>query len=286
MRSLSELGEEARKLAAAGRFVLPLHTPNGRACSCGRRRCDSAGKHPRGVYGLRHATTDLAQVEAWWHGQPDANVGMRTDGLVAFDLDGPAGRRSLEQLEWDLGALPETRGQRSGRGEHRFYATPPEVLIGNSTHTLGDPPGLHLRAGDRGYVVAAPSLHASGRRYRWLDPEAPIAPLPEAWLERLLELPRLEPLELAPEGDSTRYGRVALEAELAKLRAAPVGRRNETLNLCVFKLAQLVAGGELEHDYLYENAHAAALAAGLGEYETAKTIASATKAGLRFPRRR
>jgi hypothetical protein len=143
-----------------------------------------------------------------------------------------------------------------------------------------------LRAGDRGYVVAAPSLHASGRRYRWLDPEAPIAPLPEAWLERLLELPRLEPLELAPEGDSTRYGRVALEAELAKLRAAPVGRRNETLNLCVFKLAQLVAGGELEHDYLYENAHAAALAAGLGEYETAKTIASATKAGLRFPRRR
>jgi hypothetical protein len=28
------------------------------------------------------------------------------------------------------------------------------------------------------------------------------------------------------------------------------------------------------------------LAVGLGEYETAKTIASATKAGLRFPRHR
>jgi hypothetical protein len=283
MRSLSE---EAKELGAAGHPVLPLHTPNGRACSCGRRRCDSAGKHPRGVYGLRHASTDMGQIEAWWFGQPDANIGMRTDGLVAFDLDGADGRRSLAELEWDLGELPESRGQTSGRGEHRFYRLPVETVVGNSTHPLGDPPGLHLRAGDRGYVVAAPSLHASGRRYHWIDPEAPIAPLPEAWLERLLELPRLEPPEPIPEGDSTRYGRVALEAELAKLRAAPVGRRNEALNLCVFKLAQLVAGGELEHDYLYESAHAAALAIGLGEYETAKTIASATKAGLRFPRRR
>jgi Bifunctional DNA primase/polymerase, N-terminal len=214
-----------------------------------------------------------------------SNVGMRCDSLVAFDLD-YGGRQSLLQLEWDLGELPPTRAQTSGRGEHRFYRLPASTSVGNSTAPLGHPRGLDLRAGARGYVVVCPSLHVSGRRYAWIDPEQPIADLPKPWLERLLELPELPPAEPLPRGDSTRYGLAALEAELAGVRAAPVGRRNETFNKAVFRLAQLVAGGELEHDYLYECAHAAALAVGLGEYETAKTIASATKAGLRFPRRR
>jgi Bifunctional DNA primase/polymerase, N-terminal len=283
---VSPLGEAALALAAAGHPVLPLHTPRGdRGCSCGRYRCHAAGKHPRGVYGLTHATTNPVRIEEWWFGHPEANVGMRTDSLLAFDLD-CGGRRSLTELEWELGELPETRAQFSGRGSHRFYRLPAKVSIGNTTAPLGDPPGLHLRAGTRGYVVVAPSLHASGRRYRWVDPEQPIADLPTSWLKRLLELPELPAAEPLPRGDSTRYGLVALEAELAVLARTPQGSRNNALNKAVFRLAQLVAGGELEHDYLYERAHAAALAVGLGEYETAKTIASATKAGLRSPRRR
>jgi hypothetical protein len=225
-------------------------------------------------------------VEAWWFGQPRANIGLRCDGLVAFDLDGPAGRRSLTELEWELGELPETRGQQSGRGQHRFYRVPAEALVGNSTAPLGDPPGLDLRGGDRGYVVAAPSLHSSGRAYVWTDPEAPIAPLPEAWLERLLGLPRLparEPELVAALGTS-RYGLAALEAELLKIRSAPEGRRNETLNRSVFKLAQLVAGGQLELSQLEAEATAVALASGLGEKEAEDTIASAITAGFRRPR--
>jgi hypothetical protein len=110
----SELAQAALALAAAGHPVLPLHSPEGRACSCGRRRCPSAGKHPRGVYGLAHASVDRAQIESWWHGQPRANVGMRCDALVAFDLDGLAGRRSLAELEWDLGELPPRAPRRPG----------------------------------------------------------------------------------------------------------------------------------------------------------------------------
>jgi hypothetical protein len=264
---------------------LPLHTPTARGCSCGIA-CGRAGKHPRGVFGLRHATTDLRQIEAWWFGQPTANIGLRCDGLVAFDLDGPAGRRSLTHLEWELGELPETRGQQSGRGEHRFFRVPDEVLIGNSTAPLGDPPGLDLRGGDRGYIVAAPSLHASGRAYAWVNPEAPIAPLPEPWLERLLELPSLperEPGLVAAEG-TTAYGLAALEAELVKLRNAPQGARNNQLNRSVFKLAQLVASGQLLLAQLEAEATAAALAVGLGEQETEDTIASAVTAGFRHPR--
>ena len=102
---------------------------------------------------------------------------------------GPRAGLSLEQLEWELGELPPTRLQISGRGEHRFYATPEVDSIGNSTAPLGNPSGLDLRAGSRGYVVTAPSLHASGVHYEWLDPERPIETLPLPWTERLLARP-------------------------------------------------------------------------------------------------
>jgi hypothetical protein len=278
------LSEAALELAGAGHPVLPLHTPTARGCSCGRH-CGRVGKHPRSTYGLKSATTDLRRVEAWWHGQPGANIGMRCDALLVVDLD-YGGKASLAMLEWELGELPETRRQSSGRGEHCFYSTPPGVLLGNSTAPLGNPRGLDLRAGDRGYIVVAPSLHASGHTYRWLDPEAPIAPLPETWLERLLELPSLPTREselVAAEG-TTCYGLAALEAELRKVRAAAQGRRNNQLNTSVFKLAQLVAGGQLDLGQLEAEATAAGLDVGLGAQETEDTIASAVTAGYRQPR--
>jgi hypothetical protein len=282
----SENGRAALELAAAGHPILPLHSPTPSGCSCGRS-CGRVGKHPRGVYGLKHATTDLEQLETWWFGQPEANVGMRCDGLVVLDVDGPEGRRSLERLEWELGELPASRLQISGRGEHRFYSTPEVDSIGNSTAPLGNPSGLDLRAGSRGYVVAAPSLHASGVRYQWLDPVRPIEPLPLPWLERLLELPRLpEGRSSIGSGSSTSYGLVALEGELAKLRFAREGARNNTLNTVVFRLAQLAAGGELDPDLVERQATEAALAIGLDPHEVDLTIHYALEAGFRFPRSR
>jgi hypothetical protein len=286
----SENGAAALELAAAGHPVLPLHTPTSYGCSCGRLECSRVGKHPRASYGLKSASTDPDLIEFWWHGQPTANIGMRCDGLVVFDLDGPSGRRSLERLEWELGELPASRGQRSGRGEHRFYATPPGVVsIGNSVHTLGDPPGLDLRAGARGYVVTAPSLHKTGSRYRWLDPEAPFSPLPQAWLERLLELPSLLPaMRGCPVrgGESTRYGLVALGRELRKIQNAQQGSRNNTLNRSVFKLAQLAAGGEVALELVEARAREAAHEIGLDWLEVDLTIASALNAGWAYPRTR
>jgi hypothetical protein len=118
MSPRSVLGAAALELAAAGHPVLPLHTPTGCGCSCGSPRCARPGKHPRGFYGLKSASSDLERVEAWWWAQPLANIGLRADGLVVFDCDGSGGRRSLERLEWELGELPESRSQQSGRGEH------------------------------------------------------------------------------------------------------------------------------------------------------------------------
>jgi hypothetical protein len=289
MKSRSELGEAALGLAAAGHPVLPLHTPTRYGCSCGNWRCSRVGKHPRGFYGLKHATVDPEQIASWWHGQPGANIGLRCDGLLVFDLDGAKGRRSLEQLEWDLGELPESRGQKSGRGEHRFYRLPSESSVGNSTAPLGSPPGLDLRAGRKGYVVAAPSRHVNGSRYTWRDPEAPIEPLPPPWLERLLELrppPSAAPLSPPLAGVLGAYGRAALQGELAKIRAAEEGERNNVLNRSVFKLAQLAATGELDLDLIEREAKAAALSVGLEAHEVDLTVHYALTAGYRHPRAR
>ena len=80
------------------------------------------------------------------------------------------------------------------------------------------------------------------------------------------------------------FGAVWAQAELRKVRGAPEGRRNNQLNTSVFKLAQLVAGGQLELAQLEAEATAAAFQAGLGEQETEDTIASAVTAGFRQPR--
>jgi hypothetical protein len=287
--SRSELGAAARELAAAGHPVLPLHTPSLRGCSCGRRDCGSPGKHPRSTYGLHDASTNPEQVEAWWYGQPEANIGLRCDGLLVFDVDNLEGEHSLRGLEAELGALPKTREQASGRGRHLLYLVG-EEKIGNSTRPLGDPADLHLRAGARGYIVAAPSRHASGERYRWLDERAP-APLPQGWLERLQRplraVPPLpaeaEPLETA---ETTPYGRAALEDELCTILRARNGTRNETLNTAVFKLAQLVAEHRLAREELEQSAFQVALLVGLTPFESENTIKSAIKGGLSKPRQR
>jgi hypothetical protein len=277
------LATTALVLAGTGQPVLPLHTPTPDGCSCRDARCDRPGKHPRSANGLLDATTNLELVAGWWRAEPAANVGMRCDGLVVFDVDGAEGERSLAQLERDLAPLPRTRTQASGRDHswHRIYRAPDNVAVGNSTRPLGDPPGIDLRAGPHGYIVAAPSLHASGRRYETRDNQWP-ALLPDEWLDVLERPPRHLPTSgVQPAAATTRYGRAALDSELERLLArAREGKRNNELNTSVFRLAQLVAGGELVQGELERAATDAGHLLGLDAHEVRVTVRSAVKAGL------
>jgi hypothetical protein len=264
----------ALELARDGHPVLPLQ-----------------GKAPRGGYGLSSATTDEGSattdegaIAGWWRRWPEANVGLRCDGLLVVDVDGPAGEQALGLLERMLEPLPPTRSQTTGKGRHLLYSTPLE--LGNSTAALGRPTGVDLRSGRRGYIVAAPSVHPSGRRYRWLNLETPVAGLPAIWLRALCR-PRTRPA-IAPRatGRSSAYGRAAMQAELELLLRAREGERNETLNLAVYRLAQLAAGGELHQAELEAEATLVGALAGLPALEVRKTVRSALEAGLRHPRRR
>jgi Bifunctional DNA primase/polymerase, N-terminal len=244
------------------------------------------GKRPLAGLGLRSASQDHETVAAWWSRWPDANVGARCDGLVVLDVDGATGERSLADLERSLGPLPASRAVSTGRGQHVYFRCP--TLAGNSTRGLGRPPGIDVRGGQRGYVVAPASVHASGRRYGWANERA-IAPLPESWLERLTRArvggPRaVETVHMLDLDSETPYGRRALERELERLYRARDGERNEVLNLVVFRLAQLVAGNQLPLARVEREALEVALLTGLDPAEIEKTIRSATSAGLRSPR--
>jgi len=176
--------EAAVSYAGRGLLVFPLHSPHQGGCSCGKPECASPAKHPRTPNGLRDGTTDENTVMAWWSRWRNANIGIVTgaaSGLVVLDIDVQhGGQRSLAELEAEhekLAATPEVLT--GGGGKHLYFRHPGET-VGNSAGRLGA--GLDIR-GDGGYVVAPPSLHASGRPYKWLRPGRKLElDEPPAWL--------------------------------------------------------------------------------------------------------
>jgi hypothetical protein len=129
------------------------------------------GKVPRIPGGLKAASSDPEQVSEWWTRWPEANVGLVTgqaSGLLVLDVDlQHGGQGTLAELERKHGKLPKATEVLTGGGGRHLYFTHPGREIRNSAGRLG--PGLDVR-GDGGYVVAPPSVHASGREYRWKHP--------------------------------------------------------------------------------------------------------------------
>lgn len=189
----------AHYLAARRGRVFPLHgircDSAGRSvCTCGDPACSQPGKHPIGAlvpHGVTDATTNPQTIERWFNKAPFANVGLATGRTVVLDVDPRhGGDASLEALETTHGAFPETtRALTGGGGWHILFRAPEGVEVRNSAGKLG--PGLDIR-GTGGYVVAPPSLHASGRRYEWSvdhhPDEVPPVEMP-AWLVTALAEP-------------------------------------------------------------------------------------------------
>jgi len=150
-------------------------------------------KAPYTRRGFKDATCDTATIRNWWRKWPDAGIGVPTgvaSGWLVLDSDPRhGGDASLSQLIEEHGDLPETLEAETGGGGHHIVFEYPELAeLGNSRGRL--PEGLDVR-GEGGYIVVAPSLHASGRRYCWRNDLRP-APVPE-WLLMLLTEERPAP---------------------------------------------------------------------------------------------
>lgn len=191
---MATMGQHAIFLASKGFAVFPLYTIEDGRCSCGLAGCPSPGKHPVGTLvpqGVSNATTDAGTIREWWALYPDANIGLATgdaSGVVVIDIDpGHGGEASFEALEARHGPAPDTWSVATGGGGLHFYFAMPPLDVRNSAGSIG--PGIDVR-GNGGYVVAPPSLHASGEAYRWvpeLHPRrVPLAELPEWMLARIV----------------------------------------------------------------------------------------------------
>jgi hypothetical protein len=183
--------EAALAYASSGWAVFPVHPPSGDGCSCGNPACEHIGKHPRTQHGHLDATCTESAVRQWWGRWPDANVGIATgakSGLIILDVDPRhGGDETLAEWVRVHGELPNTvEVCTGGGGRHIYFAH-----LRGHVRSLGLAPGVDVKA-DGGYVVAPPSLHASGRRYAWEVSSHPddtgLAPPPD-WLLALLASP-------------------------------------------------------------------------------------------------
>ena len=169
--------------------VLPLHTAKNGMCSCAQgASCKRPGKHPRTINGVNDSTTDRGEIKTWWKKWPNANIGVATgsiSGFFALDVDGKAGKASLEALQAKHERLPTTMTVKTGGGSHLYFRCD-RVQVSNSVSSLGD--GLDVR-GDGGYVVGAGSAHESRAIYRFVTgpgaDEVKVARAPK-WLLRLV----------------------------------------------------------------------------------------------------
>jgi hypothetical protein len=281
--------QAALSYASSGWPVFPCHTvmPNSAGCTCGVEHCSSPGKHPTIRGGLRSASAQLDDVRRWWSRWPKANVAIRTgreSGLVVLDVD-PAhgGLDSLRRLIKEHGQLPVTLAVSTGSNGLHFYFEHPGVLVRNDAGKRFGP-GLDVR-GDGGYVIAPPSIHASGRRYL-VSADAPVQPLPGWMLERLREPERHRVLPL-PDPSSVKAGRwakAALSGELRAVEQSSEGCRNDVLNRAAFNLGQIVGAGGLSEEDVHATLTAAGMSVGLSERECRSTVSSGLRAGVAAPR--
>jgi len=147
-------------LAKRGVRVLALHGVTAGKCDCGKRQCQSPGKHPIGSEfpkGHRSATTDRAKIRRVFSQNSNANLAtVPPPRYLVVDVDGEVGAENFAKL-----GLPETAFQFTGRGRHYHYILeddwpekPPKIA------------GIDFKT-DNGYVVVPPSTHVTGKKYRW-----------------------------------------------------------------------------------------------------------------------
>jgi hypothetical protein len=147
-----------------------------------------ASKTPlAGSHGCLDATTDVIQIQAWWAENPNYNLGIACgaiSGIFVVDVDGA--ETELARLEAQHGELPPTVEVITARGRHLYFKYP-ETPVSNTAGKIAE--GIDTRS-DGGYVLAPPSMHPSGRRYRWsVDSANSIAAAP-AWLIELVAAPK------------------------------------------------------------------------------------------------
>lgn len=219
-----------------------------------------------------------------WERAPHLNGAIATgelSGIFVVDLDSEEGTREFYKK-----GFPRTPMVTTGKGQHIYFRYP-DFPVKNSAGKLG--PGIDVR-GEGGYVLAPGSIHPNGRTYEWyLTPaKVDIAPAPEWLLDALVAPdPKVQPADLPARIEDRNEDPLVncvTDNEIAKLRAAPVGTRNNTLNIAAMKFGQLVGSNTISEDFARRYLFKEAVKTGLPDAEVRATITSGMRKGKAEPR--
>lgn len=210
--------------------------------------------------------------------------GEVSGNLVVVDCDG---LDAVKEFSHAFPALTDTYKvvSGSGKGAH-FYLYADECPP--TTRVIGAPFGnLEMRS-NGAYVIAPPSKHPSGQHYSVTQPfEVKRVPHLHAlrnWIERLIKAKHggVMPPPTGTVFKPAPYAAAALKSECDKVLFAPVGTRNDTINIAAFKMGRFVKGGQL-HRSTVESAILQAAASWLGNENdmwVRRTIKSGLDAGI------
>jgi len=176
MEQPNTLLEWARYYASLGFSVIPVYTVDQDGiCTCKKKdECRNAGKHPAvnwQRFTKRKADDD--QLLVWFDGMEHShNIGVVTGSIsgnvFVIDVDtgqGKTGLETLDQVQMAHDDLPITATAKTGSGgKHIFLRAPDGFHVKTDTNLIGK--GIDVR-GEGGFVVTAPSRHASGNRYTY-----------------------------------------------------------------------------------------------------------------------
>ncbi len=143
--------------------------------------CKSAGKHPVVPFtdAVHGSSTDAGVIDAWWLAYPEANLGVRTDGITVVDVDyRNGGLETHVWLEKQPGSpICPTFTVKTGNGFHQYYR-------GETTKAGGKlGKGIDFKSGPTAQVVGPGSEHMNGGTYEvMLDhdivpPASPLVPV-------------------------------------------------------------------------------------------------------------
>ena len=170
------------------------------------------------------------ELQTWWDKWPDANVGIVTgkiSGLTVIDCDSPGGIDSVAKVAGDKFVAPTVQ---TSRGVQYYCQFEPKAV---NRHTVME--DVDIRS-EGGFVVAPPSVHASGKTYAWVEPfTLENVPLP------------FVPATLLGRGDGVASP-PAIKREGAVTNAFTKGKRHDS----IFHVVRCAADGGLEQDWLID----------------------------------
>lgn len=150
-----------------GWFPIPLCWIENGGCGCHHKHTDphDIGKAP--LFHPDERPTEDKIIE-WWTKYPKANIGIQLKPLNLICVDADSGK-AVDEVN-RMTPLPPSPIVATGRGTHRYFKRPPHAPVTRATKK-GKSGAIDVFSA--GYVVAPPSLHLSGTRYKWrLPPKA------------------------------------------------------------------------------------------------------------------